>query len=396
MIKLTKAGKIIVGCFTGLFLVICYMIFFSGNDVAPVALDADGIPYTTLVAKPSPPYKFPLSAEQSAQWHQDAQSNLKWMDSVDQSLSYCTLMDESIQHSLRRHPIEFLAIVGDTANPYYLSNAGGAGKSIYPVYPIENKDGGEKLALQATGGSNNEGDSSAAQDQLTNCGIKVEGQDTAVPVLVQFAPNTSLAQNQIVRVQGFIAGTWARTSALIPAPLVIAGHTERAFGQEIFAPTKSDNGRPMEFDLNINLRHKHDPTSGGVTLHLGKIQYAARQTRIWVQIYNGTNKDVATSWTGITDSKLSGPGDSGVGQDLCSEGICLDDQSFQAGDLQPQVAAGLLQDKLLTAKTSIQGWLVFPRMDYGPTLTLRMPDVPPLDQASNGQLPFIVKIHPPR
>jgi len=408
MIRLTKAGKIVVGLVAAVLLTASYFLFFAPSDQGPkVRLDPYGIPYTELVTKPIPPYKFPLSPEQQSQWHSDALANLKYLETHNTPLSYCNFMDDSpggFQELLRRKPIEFVGIVGDVqGSPWHVANPGGSGKDVYPIYPIQNADGGADNALTALSGGTGSGGSSDSNDPLKTCGIRSpdqSGQDVVRPVLVQF-PAGQVPSKRVIKVDGFVAGEFAPSNNLPPAPLVIAGGFSNASAQEVFAPTLNQGGKPLEFPLNIELRHGTSQGNAGLVLWLDKIQYAARQTRIFVRLINSTQKQY-NAWSGATNSRLAAAGDNNYGQSICTGGFCDNDQAGGSGELADEVASGLLSEDnpivpAIDGTKTVSGWMVFPKMDYGPTLTLSMPDLPPFGQDEKSDLlPLVVKIHPPK
>lgn len=404
MIRLTKAGKIVVGVVVLLLLVFAYVLFSSGGDTkVQVRLDPWNIPYTQIVNKPLSSYQFPLNPEQQAQWHRDSLQNARYMEERDVPINYCNFMDNSpggFQETLRRMPIEFVAVVGSIqGSPWHIANPGGSGKDVYPVYPIQNTDGGADNALSALSGSS----SSDEEDPLKKCGITVpdaSGKDVVRPLLVQF-PSGQVPSSRVIKVSGFIAGQFAPSDNLPAAPLVIAGAFSSASAQEVFAPTLTQGGKALEIPLNIEMRHAVSAGNAGLVLKVDKIQYAARQTRVFVRLINATSKQYE-AWAGASESKLAAQGDNNYGQAICPAGFCSNDQPPGAGELTDEIATGLLNDTdpiapALGGTKSVSGWLVFPKMDYGPTLTLSMPDLPPFKQEGEGDqgiLPLVVKIKP--
>lgn len=392
MIRLTRAGKIVVGALVVLFMVLIYSLFFSSKE-APPQLDGRGRPAGTLIKTIPSPFRFPLQGDQLALWRERSDKNLKLLKKANSPLTYCSLAGSV--DDLRGFPLTFLAIrglKGDSPNYEQFYQYGSATNTqYYPVYPVASQPGGADQAMQALGISQD------SDSKLEGCGISTQspdGQPVVRPLLVAFPPGANI-KDRFIRIDGFIEGSYGLNTLGTSVPLIRAGNVEGVTAIESIDQPAHD------IPLNIHLRHQ-DRTRKGVVLHIERIQYTEFQTRIKISLINELERPMINGWQGADGNIFLSSGRN-KGESVCPGGVCpnqpegLNEAALQLVKSENVNDIGVFnpQEEIPANYGVTSGWLVFPTMPYGEVLTLRMPDLPPYDDSPDPSFtPFVIKIDP--
>lgn len=354
--KLTAAGKVVVGVFLIIMVGAMYMLFFrpepdTGPDLSQPAPLPAGI-------------KFPLRGDDLAAFSKKAAKTRRQLD-------FCSFY--SYYADNRGVPIMFEAYISKDArdSPYYYVDPE-TQREYYPAWYIKPNSKGLKIAQAAA-----EGDI----EELPPCMLAGEDQ-VPMPILLGFERGQK-PSSDIVQVQGII---WWDSLSLNPAqqesaagqattgiPVVQVGH--------VTPKTPSSVAKPAVRQRILNLAFQR----GAAILRVSRIEFAPDETRVWIQLLNKSGSPLP-AWTGNSDATLreeGGPSmNPGTGQD--AESAAEDEQT--PDDLLPE------EDIPAKGGGGLRGYLVFPAVQDSNTLFLNLPE--PNTRVDEGGLPISIKLRP--
>lgn len=344
MLRLTKAGKIVFALGTLLLCGLIYFLFFKPEGAPPT--DAQGIPFSSPAADPPKPFKFPLSDDQAALWAQQSEKNRA-------VLKHCSFFkDYPASRDKGGIKLDFVGIVPEDAaeSPYYRQDPE-TGRFYAPVYPVGAGTEGVNQALAAYGGD---------PKGVDPCVVGPDGAPTPVVVVWPKGQNPP-TQGGLVRVLGYMAWQFGFIKAEVPdqaATVVNAGRIEDASLQQALAPAIRQRV------LNILVKR------GPVWLRLGRIEFAATQTRLWTTLWN-TSSEAVSGYGGVTRATIR---EAGKAEQKAGPIKLTGTQSLSKleknGDLlsstdipPPSVNTG-----------GLSGYITFPPVDPSRVLILDLPD----------------------
>lgn len=355
MIKLTKAGKIVVGVVGVLLCALIYFMFF--RPAPPPPTDEAGV----LLTAPGPvpkPYSFPLKGKQAEVWQQKASKRRS-------QLTHCAFLTRSVYQSSRTKELDFVGIIPKdaTESPYYYLDPKG-GREYFPVLPIGPGSEGVKYAVAAAGGD------TQAVDPCTG----------GVPIMVAFPEGTNPPQSGLIRVLGYMAWTSDDLNMTSPPPatttVVNAGSVKEASLQQALAPAT------RERMLNVVVRR------GPVEMRVGRIEFASNQTRVWVSLINRSAEPV----DGFQVARATLEERGRAPQPASTSPL---PGARDLGSRQEQT--DLLENKEIPPPSGragkLEGFITFPAVNPSALLTLRLPDPYP-STGGQGEQAISIQLRP--
>lgn len=269
----------------------------------------------------------------------------------------------------RGKPLAFQALIPDNArtSPYFYADAK-TGREYWPAYFIAPTPSGLDRARAAASGT---------AENVEPCALAPD--NTAKPILLGFDRGRKPASG-LVSVQGLIwwdsvslnpaQQTTSAGAATVAVPVVRVGAAEGVSVSQV--------ARPAFKHRILNMAFQHGPA----ILRIGRIEFAAGQTRVWVELLNKTSLPLPAWSAESVTLREQGGSSMAAGSDEAGE-----DEGVKG-------AADELPVEEIPAKGggALRGYLTFPEVDPGTTLYLNLPEINTLQDSMTA--PLTIKLDP--